>query len=177
MIFTETNVAGAFLIELNKLNDDRGFFARAFCTEEFADHGLETVFVQSNISRNLKKNTLRGMHMQVAPYGEVKVVRCTRGAVFDCFVDLRPESPTYLQWAGAELTEDNHRMLYIPKGCAHGYQTLCDEAEVMYLVSTAYHPDSERGYRWNDPAFGIDWPEKENLMISDKDRNWPLQQE
>lgn len=178
MIFHETAVQGASLIELNKLTDDRGFFARAFCTAEFAEHGLETVFVQSNVSRNRKRGTLRGMHMQADPHGEVKVVRCTRGAVFDAFVDLRPESPTYLQWFGAELSEDNHRTLYIPSGCAHGYLTLCDEAEVMYLVSASYHPESERGYRWNDPAFGIEWPKTPGeKIISDKDSSWPLLKE
>ncbi len=174
MIFKETAVQGAFIIELNELQDERGFFARAFCAEEFAAHDLETSFVQTNVSRNKYKRTVRGMHMQTEPHGEIKVVRCTRGAIFDAFIDLRPESPTFLKWFGAELTEENHRTLYIPKGCAHGYQTLCDDVEVFYLVSTAYHAESETGLRWNDPFFAIDWPEKTNAIVSDKDAAWPL---
>ena len=174
MTFTETDVAGAYIIDCNKLTDSRGFFARAFCTEEFAQHGLETRLVQANISLNHEKFTVRGMHMQAEPHGEVKLVRCTRGAIFDAMVDLRPDSPTYGKWAGAELTADNHRMLYIPKGCAHGYQTLVDDSEVFYLVTEGYNPGSERGFRWNDPAFGIQWPETAQAHLSDKDSAWAL---
>ncbi len=174
MLFTETAIAGATLIELNRLTDERGFFARAFCAEEFAAHGLETNFVQANVSKSAQKYTLRGMHLQAEPHGEVKLMRCTRGTVFDCLIDLRPESPTFKKWFGVELTADNHKMLYVPAGCAHGYQTLCDDAEVFYPVSTAYHPESEQGCRWDDPAFDIDWPEKDNPVLSDKDKAWPL---
>jgi dTDP-4-dehydrorhamnose 3,5-epimerase len=174
MIYTETAVAGAFIIDCSKLSDSRGFFSRSFCAEEFAQHGLESRFVQSNISLNHSKFTVRGMHMQADPFGEVKLVRCTRGAVFDALIDLRPDSPTFGKWAGAELTADNHRSLYVPKGCAHGYQTLRDESEVFYLVSEFYSPGSERGFRWNDPAFGIDWPEPVRAILSDKDSAWPL---
>ncbi len=175
MIYTKTAVAGAFIIDCNKLSDSRGFFSRSFCAEEFEQQGLESRFVQSNISLNHSKHTVRGMHMQIEPFGEVKLLRCTRGAVFDCCVDLRPDSPTRGKWAGVELTADNHRSFYIPKGCAHGYQTLCDQSEVFYLVSAFYNPESERGFRWNDPAFGIEWPEPAQAIISDKDRAWPLQ--
>ena len=174
MIFTETAIPGAWIVDCKKLSDPRGFFARAFCAEEFAQHGLESAFVQANLSGNKLRHTVRGMHMQAEPYGEVKVVRCTRGAVFDVFIDMRPESPSYLKWFGAELTQDSHRMLYIPKGCAHGYQTLCDDSEVFYLVSTPYQPSSERGIRWNDPFVGIEWPEMNHAVISDKDSGWPL---
>lgn len=174
MTFTETDVAGAYIIDCNKLTDERGFFARSLCSKELSDRKLECNFVQSNISLNHHKYTLRGMHMQANPFGEVKLIRCTRGSVFDAFVDLRPNSPTYGKWAGAELTADNHRSLYIPKGCAHGYQTLVDNSEVFYFVSTAYHPESERGYRWNDPAFGIQWPHTKNALLSEKDQTWPL---
>ncbi len=174
MIFTETAVQGAYLIELNKLSDERGFFSRAFCSGEFANHGLEPSFVQANVSRNKQKHTIRGMHMQTEPFGETKLVRCTRGSVYDVLIDLRPGSPTFCQWVGVELTEESHNMLYVPKGCAHGYQTLCDEAEVFYLVSTSYHAENETGLRWNDPFFRIDWPEKANVTVSDKDQTWPL---
>lgn len=174
MIITPIHVDGAYLIELNKLSDERGFFARAFCSNEFSDQGLKTNFVQANLSGNNQKNTVRGLHMQKEPHSEVKLVRCIRGAIFDAFVDLRPNSPTFGKWAGAELTQDNRKMLYIPEGCAHGYQTLCDDTEVMYMVSAFYHAESERGYRWDDPSFGIDWPEKQQAILSEKDKAWPL---
>ncbi len=177
MTYTETDVSGAFIIDISKREDSRGFFARSFCAEEFAEHGLEHRFVQANLSLNHKRHTLRGMHMQTEPHGEVKLVRCTRGAVFDVVIDLRPDSSTYKQWAGVELTAGNHRMFYIPQGCAHGYLTLCGESEVFYLVSQFYHPESERGLRWNDPAFGIDWPQTEGMILSEKDRSWALFQE
>ncbi len=174
MIFTPTAIDDAWIIECKMLTDPRGFFARAFCAEEFEQHGLEANFVQANLSGNKLKHTVRGMHMQAEPFGEVKLVRCTRGVIFDAFIDMRPDSPTFLQWFGTELTQDNHRMLYVPKGCAHGYQSLCDDAEVFYLVSTPYQPASERGVRWNDPKIGIQWPEPARAIISDKDNAWPL---
>lgn len=177
MLFTPTAVDGAYIIEFEKRGDPRGFFARAFCAEEFAAHGLETTFVQANVSRSAEKFTLRGMHLQAEPHGETKLMRCTRGAVFDALIDLRPESPTFKKWIGVELTADNHKMLYVPAGCAHGYQTLCEDAEVFYPVTEFYHPESEQGVRWDDPAFGIDWPEKENPVLSDKDKAWPLWEE
>lgn len=175
MMFTETGLPGVYLIDVEKRSDDRGFFARAFCADEFVKHGLESSFVQANLSGNNKKFTLRGMHMQAGEHGEVKLVRCTHGAIFDVAVDLRKNSPTFGRWVGAELTRENRRMLYIPKGFAHGYQTLCDDTDVFYLVSAAYAPQSECGARWDDPLFAIDWPEKTSAILSDKDRNWPLQ--
>lgn len=174
MIFNPLDIDGAWRIELDKHSDERGFFARAFCAEEFEQHGLESRFVQTNLSGNVRKHTLRGLHLQTEPYGEVKVVRCTRGAVFDVFVDLRPDSPGYRRWCGMELTPDNGLMLYIPRGCAHGYQTLRDDTDVLYFVSAPYQPGSERGVRWDDPALAIDWPEKKNVILSEKDRAWPL---
>jgi len=173
MIFRETKLAGAFIIELEKLEDERGFFARAWCQREFEAQGLVSRFVQCNVSYNKKKGTLRGMHYQVAPYEEVKLVRCTRGAIYDVIIDLRPDSPTYTQWLGVELTADNYRMLYVPEGCAHGYQTLTDNAEVFYQVSQFYAPQCERGVRWNDPAFNIQWPIDHPIILSEKDQRWP----
>lgn len=171
MKFTETKLGGAYLIEPKRLEDERGFFARSFCQNEFKAHGLNPRVVQCNISYNKHKGTLRGMHYQVAPMAEAKLVRCTRGAIYDVIIDLRPESPTYCQWAPVELTADNRRMLYIPEGFAHGFQTLEDDTEVFYQVSEFYTPDCERGVRWDDPVFGIEWPETPTL-ISKKDKNY-----
>lgn len=173
MIFQETKLKGAFIIEVERIEDERGFFARAWCRNEFRPRGLESQLAQSNISFNWKKGTLRGMHFQVAPHEEVKLVRCTRGAIYDVIIDLRPNSPTYKQWIGVELTATNHRMLYVPKGFAHGYQTLENDSEVFYQASEFYAPECERGIRWNDPAFGIDWPDAETRVISSKDAHWP----
>jgi dTDP-4-dehydrorhamnose 3,5-epimerase len=173
MIFTETKLRGSFIIEMEPIRDMRGFFARTWCKKEFEEHGLKSTLVQANITFNREKGTLRGMHYQVAPYQEVKVVRCIKGALFDVIIDLRPDSPTYREWVGIELTENNYRMLYLPEGFAHGYKTLEDSTEVSYLVSQFYCPESERGIRWNDPGFGIEWPETRELVISDKDKNWP----
>jgi dTDP-4-dehydrorhamnose 3,5-epimerase len=172
LIFNPTDLQDARLIELKYIGDDRGFFARSFCAQEFATNGLHAVFVQQNSSQSLKKGTIRGLHYQNAPYAEVKVMRCLRGAIFNVIVDLRPESPTYKRWQGFELTADNRHQLYVPEGFANGYQALVDEAEVAYLVSSAYAPGAEGGVRYNDPAFGIDWPH-EVTVVSDKDRNWP----
>ncbi|CAN5152257.1 dTDP-4-dehydrorhamnose 3,5-epimerase [soil metagenome] len=173
MIFTLTEVPAAVAVDVEKHADPRGFFARVWSSEEFAGQGLSTDFVQANMAFNHRKGTLRGMHYQIAPHQEAKLVRCTRGAIFDAVLDLRPDSPTYRQWAGLELSSDNHRMLYIPEGCAHGYQTLADDTEVFYLVSASYSPQAERGIRYDDPSFGIDWP-LDVSTISEKDRAWPL---
>jgi dTDP-4-dehydrorhamnose 3,5-epimerase len=173
LIFTETTVSGAFVIDLEPRGDERGFFARTFCRAEFEEHGLNPYIDQCNLSRSVQAGTLRGMHFQLPPHEEAKLVRCTRGALYDVALDLRPDSPSYLRWVGAELTAENHRMLYVPEGCAHGFQTLVAETEVFYQVSAAYAPDAERGVRWNDEAFQIEWPEVEDRVISDKDRSWP----
>ncbi len=172
MLFHETKLVGAFVIELEKREDTRGFFARGWCQKEFEDHGLVAQVVQTNISYNRKKGTLRGMHYQVAPFEETKLVRCVRGGIYDVIIDLRPESPTYKQWIGVELTAENYKMLYVPENFAHGLQTLEDDTEVIYQVSQFYTPGAERGMRWNDPAFRIEWPQ-DIEVISDKDADWP----
>jgi dTDP-4-dehydrorhamnose 3,5-epimerase len=173
MIFTETELPGAYVLDLERREDDRGFFARAWCANELGDLGLETRIVQANVSFNRQKGTLRGMHMQVAPHAEVKVIRATRGSVLDVIVDLRPDSPTYRRWTGVELSAENGRALYVPEGFAHGYQTLEDDTETFYLVSAFYAPDAERGVRWDDPAFGIEWPDPAGAILSEKDATWP----
>lgn len=173
MVLRDTKLKGAFIIEAERTGDERGFFARAWCKKEFEAHGLDSRLVQSNISFNKKRGTLRGMHYQVAPHEETKLVRCTTGAIFDVIIDLRPESVTYKQWIGVELRATNHKMLYVPKGFAHGFQTLEDNTEVFYHVSEFYSARSERGVRWNDQTFGIKWPETESRVISEKDKNWP----
>lgn len=173
MIFTELAVAGAFVIDLEKREDARGYFARAWCAREFEEHGLNPNLVQVNLSFNDEAGTLRGMHFQRAPHEEAKSVRCTRGAIYDVVLDLRPDSPTYKDWAALELSADNRRMLYVPEGCGHGYQTLTPETETLYQVSAFYAPDSEGGVRWNDPAFGIDWPDAPRRILSEKDASWP----
>ncbi len=173
MRFTETTVRGAYLIDPERRGDERGFFTRLWCRDEFAERGLTADFVQCNDSFSARRGTLRGLHYQDAPYGEVKLVRCVRGAVFDVLVDLRRESPTYTRWFGTELTADSRRMLYVPEGCAHGYLTLQDDSEVVYPVSRLYRPEAERGIRWNDPQFSIEWPIKESLTLSPKDQQWP----
>ena len=172
MIFKETKLQGAYIIDPTIIGDDRGFFARAWCQKTFAEQGLNAALAQSNISFNKFKGTVRGMHRQIAPAAEVKLVRCTRGAIYDVIVDLRPDSITYKQWVGVELTADNHRMLYVPEGFAHGYQTLEDDCEVFYQVSQFYSPSHERGARHNDPAFGIEWPVP-ITTVSTKDQQWP----
>jgi len=169
VIFRETKLKGAFIIEPERTEDERGFFARTFCQEEFKAHGLNPRVVQCNISFNKKRGTLRGMHYQVAPCEEAKLVRCTSGAICDVIIDLRPDSSTFKQWIAVELTADNRRMLYIPEGFAHGFQTLEDNTEVFYQMSEFYHPECARGIRWNDPVFGIEWAVDE-LILSDKDR-------
>lgn len=171
MIFTETPLNGAFLIDLEKRGDERGFFARAFCEREFANHGLITRIVQANNSLSAQKGTLRGMHYQLAPKAETKIVRCLRGALHDTILDLRPSSPTFGQSFGADLTAENRRMIYVPKGFAHGFITLTDDTEAFYLVDEFYAPECERGIRWNDPRFAIHWP-GQPVVISDKDHNY-----
>jgi dTDP-4-dehydrorhamnose 3,5-epimerase len=173
VIFSETKLKGAFVIEIQKLTDNRGFFARSWCQNEFSEHGLTARILQVNISYNIKKGTLRGMHYQATPYEETKLVRCTKGAIYDVIIDLRPDSPTYSQWIGVHLTADNYKMLYVPENFAHGFQVLEDNTEATYQVSQFYTPGSERGIRWDDPKFGIDWP-MEVRVISEKDGSWPL---
>jgi dTDP-4-dehydrorhamnose 3,5-epimerase len=158
MIFTETKLRGAYLLDLDKHEDERGFFARAWCVDEFKKHGLNQRLVQCNISFNKRWGTLRGMHYQGEPYEEAKLVRCTRGALYDVIIDLRRDSPTFKEWFSVELTAQNHRALYVPEGLAHGFQTLVDNTEVFYQMSEFYHPECTRGVRWDDPAFAIDWP-------------------
>ncbi len=172
MIFTETRIPGAFVIDVKRIEDERGFFGRAFCQKEMKEHGLNEVVAQTNLSSNRKKGTLRGLHYQTAPHEESKLVRCTRGSLFDVLVDLREGSPTFCQWFGVTLTADSFTMLYVPEGCAHGFLTLEDNTDIMYQVSTFYAPESEKGLLWNDPAFNIEWP-FEPAVISDKDRNQP----
>ncbi len=171
MKFTETALKGAYIIDIEPHRDERGFFARGWCANELAEHGLVSRIAQANISVNDKRGTLRGMHYQVPPHGEVKIVRCTKGALYDAIIDLRPDSPTYKEWVGVELTADNYRMLYVPENFGHGFVTLVDDTEAYYLVTEFYTPGSERGLRWNDPAIGIKWP-LEPVVISEKDRNW-----
>ncbi len=172
MLFTGTKLKGAFVLEPERREDNRGFFARTFCQREFESHGLNPLVVQCNIAYNMKKGTLRGMHFQNPPFQEAKLVRCTKGAIHDVILDLRPDSPTYKQWVSAELSEDNHKMLYVPEGFAHGYQTLSETAEVIYQVSQFYAPEYASGVRYNDLAFGIQWP-LEVTSISELDKKWP----
>ena len=173
MIFERTPLDGAYTIALERREDARGHFARAFCAREFADHGLETTFVQTNLSFNAKAGLVRGMHFQAGEEAEVKLVRCVRGAIYDVIVDIRPGSPSYLQWFGAELSEDNGLTMYVPRGFAHGYQSLTDGATAHYMVSAYYAPASEGGLRHDDPRLGIRWP-RAVTDLSDKDAAWPL---
>ena len=171
MIFTETKLKGAFVIDIERREDPRGFFARAFCQHEFEAHGLKPIIAQANLAFNHKKGTLRGMHFQFPPSAETKLVRCIRGAILDIIVDLRPESPTYLQSIAVELSEDNGRALYVPERFAHGYQALRDKTETSYQVGEFYTPGSEGGLLYNDPRLGLQWP-LPVAVISDKDRVW-----
>lgn len=173
MIFTATTLKDAYVIDLELREDNRGAFARTFCAKDFEAHGLKPTVAQCNLSYNYKAGTLRGMHYQIPPAAETKLVRCTKGAIYDVIIDMRPDSPTYLQHFGVELTEDNHRALYIPELFAHGYQALTDGAEVVYQVGEFYTPGYERGLRYDDPAFGIQWP-MPVTVISEKDAAWPL---
>lgn len=173
MIFRESGLEGAFVVEVDRIEDERGYFARTFCHREFREHGLTVEIVQANIAFNLRRGTLRGMHYQAAPYEEAKLVRCTRGAVYDVIVDLRAGSPTFCRWISIELTAENGVMLYVPEGFAHGYQTLEDDTETSYLMTAYYQPSAGRGVRWDDPAFGIRWPETEERTINERDCSWP----
>ena len=172
MVITETELKGAFVIELKPFEDLRGFFARAWSDREFEAAGLNARFVESNISFNEKKGTLRGMHYQLPPYDQTKLVRCTRGSIYDVIIDLRPDSPTFKQWVAKELSAENHLMLYVPGEFAHGYQTLEDSTEVSYQTTAYYAPEHGRGVRWNDPAFKISWP-IDNLVMIERDREYP----
>lgn len=174
MIFTETKLKGAHIIEPQPIEDERGFFARTFCQDEFKAHGLNPCVAQCNISYNKKKGTLRGLHYQAPPHAEAKLVRCARGAIYDVIVDLRPESPTFKQWLSVELTAANRRMLYVPERFAHGFQTLEDDTEVFYQMSELYHPECARGVRWDDPAFRVIWPATTGRSISIRDRHHPF---
>lgn len=172
MIFSETKLKGAFLIEPERKEDQRGFFARTWCQQEFEDHGLNSKLVQCSISFNNRKGTLRGMHFQEAPFEETKLVRCTKGEIFDAIIDLRPNSETFKKYFSVILNEENRLMLYIPPGFAHGFQTMTENAEVFYQMSQFYSPEHSRGVRWNDPAFGIQWPADDRIII-DRDSNYP----
>jgi dTDP-4-dehydrorhamnose 3,5-epimerase len=172
MFFRETKVKGAYVIDLDRRVDDRGYFARAWCQKEFQAQGLTARLAQVNVSFNVRKGTLRGMHFQLPPYQEAKIVSCTRGAIYDVVVDLRHDSPTYMQWDGVELTAGNRCQLYIPEGCAHGFQTLDDNSELLYLMSEFYSPQHARGVRYNDPSFNIAWPLPPQCL-SEADRAWP----
>lgn len=173
MIFTPLALAGAYQIDLEPRTDERGFFARVFCADEFATHGLPTEVKQSNLSHNRHAGTVRGMHYQSAPHAEAKLVSCVRGAIYDVLVDLRPDSPTFCRWVGIELTAENRRQVFIPEGFAHGFQTLTDDCDVFYQMFAFYHPASARGVRWDDPAFGIVWRAGAGAHLSDRDRSYP----
>lgn len=172
MIFSTTKLQGTVIVDLEPHADDRGFFARSFCRREFEEHGLDPCVAQCNVSFNVRRGTLRGMHWQAAPHGEAKLVRATRGVVWDVAVDLRLDSPSYAQWFGVELTAESRRALYIPPGVAHGFQTLVPNTEIFYQMSTAYAADAQHGFRWNDPAFSIAWPIDPPFM-NERDATYP----
>jgi dTDP-4-dehydrorhamnose 3,5-epimerase len=173
MRFTPSPIAGAWIIDIEPIHDQRGFFATTWLPEQFREHGIDPALAQCNLAFNHKRGTLRGMHFQAAPHAQAKLVRATRGALLDVIVDLRPESATYRKWDAVELTADNRRTLFIPAGLAHGYLTLADDTEAFYQASTPWAPQAESGVRWNDPAFGIRWP-FQPTVISEKDQHWPL---
>jgi len=172
MLFTQTRVSGAFVVDLDRHEDERGFFARSWCQREFQAHGLDPCVAQCNVSYNHFAGTLRGIHFQAHPHEEAKLVRCTKGAIYDVVVDLRQRSETFRQHDGVVLSEDNHRALYVPEGCGHGFLTLTDKSEVFYQMSQYYEPTAGRGLRWNDPSLGIQWPEAVRV-ISERDRTYP----
>ena len=171
MVFIETKLKGAYIVDLDLIEDHRGFFARSFCKREFENMGLASEYVQQNISYNKKKGTLRGLHYQKAPYEEVKLVRCIKGAIFDVIADIREDSPTYLQWIGVELSEENRKMIYVPKGFAHGFQTLTDDSEAMYMMSEFYHGDHGETILYSDSKIGIRWPISDSIITNDKDKS------
>jgi len=172
MIFARTRLDGAWLIDIERRGDERGFFARTWCRQEFAARGLDTEIAQESLSLSRQHGTVRGLHFQRPPHDETKIVQCTRGAIFDAIVDLRRHSPSYLRWQGFELTAENRQALYIPKGCAHGFQSLTDDVEVFYRISTFFAPEAADGYRYDDAAFGIAWP-LPVTVVSERDRGWP----
>jgi dTDP-4-dehydrorhamnose 3,5-epimerase len=173
MIFTPTSLKDAYLVDVERRADERGFLARTFCERAFAEQGLPMRIVQSSTINSLRRDTLRGLHYQEAPHREIKLVRCTRGSIFLAMVDLRPGSPSRNDWLGVELTAENERLAYVPEGFAQGYQTLEDDTEVLYHMSHHYVPEAARGVRWDDPAFGIEWPPADERIISQRDRAWP----
>ncbi len=173
MIFTELSLQGAYILELQPRTDERGFLARTFCRQELAEYGLDTCIAQCSISFNIQRGTIRGMHYQVSPYAEAKLVSCTKGSVYDVIIDLREDSATYLKWEAVILSEQNRSMLYVPQGFAHGFQTLQDNSEIFYQISEFYHPESARGLRWNDPELGIPWPLADKI-VSRRDNSFPL---
>lgn len=173
MVFSETDLQGVYVIEPERFEDERGFFAPTFSQQEFEKRGLESRFVENNISYNRSRGTLRGMHYQASPHGQAKLVRCTRGAIFDVAVDLRPDSSTFRRWVGVELTAENRLMCYLPGDVGHGFQTLEDDTEIFYQVSTVYRPDAYRGLRWDDPAFCIEWPLADKRIIIARDNSYP----
>jgi dTDP-4-dehydrorhamnose 3,5-epimerase len=173
MIFKETKLHGLYIIEPERFEDQRGFLAPSFSQREFEERGLTGCFVENNISYNHRRGTLRGLHYQAAPYGQAKLVRCTRGAIFDVAVDLRPNSPTFRKWVGLELSAQNRLMMYLPGDLAHGFQTIEDDTEVFYQVSTFYQPEANMGWRWNDPAFSIEWPLPDDCVINKRDATYP----
>ncbi len=173
MNFIETELKGVFLIEPNRFEDERGFFASSFSSREFEKHGLTGCFVENNISHSRRRSTLRGLHYQAAPHGQAKLVRCTQGSIFDVAVDIRPGSPTFRKWVGHELSAENRLMMYLPGDVAHGFQTLQDDTEVFYQVSDFYAPDASRGLRWDDPAFGVEWPLDGPPIIIARDAAYP----
>lgn len=177
MKFIETKLKGAYVIEIEPISDNRGFFARSWCQQEFSDRGLNSNLVQCNISFNAKKATLRGMHYQAKPHEEAKLVRCTRGAIYDVIIDIREDSSTFKSWCAIELSAENCKMLYVPEGFAHGFQTLEDNTEVFYQMSNFYHPESAKGIRWDDPTLAVDWLLTEDLIVSLKDQQYPLFEE
>ena len=172
MKFTETNLKGSYIIELEKFEDERGFFARTFCEEEFKKHDLNPNLKQISIAYNKKKNTIRGMHYMKAPNEEAKLVRCSSGSIYDVIIDLRPKSPTFKKWFGIELKASDYKMIYLPEGFAHGYQTLENNTEVIYHMSIIFVPESYSGVRYNDPAFNIKWTQSDNLIVSEKDKSY-----
>ena len=173
MTFIETQLKGVFIIEPKRFADERGFFAQSFSARQFEERGLTPLVAECNISYNRSAGTLRGMHFQRAPHAQAKLVRCTRGSIFDVAVDLRPESPTFKRWVGVELTAESRRLLFVPEGFAHGYQTLEDDTEVFYQVSERYAPECAGGVRWDDPAFGIAWPDVGRRVLIDRDAEYP----
>ena len=173
IIFTETKLKGAFIVDPQKFEDERGFLSRSFSAKEFESRGLNPSIAECNISFSKKRYTVRGMHFQRPPFAQAKLVRCTKGAVYDVIIDLRPDSPTFKQWVGEELTAENRRMLYVPEGFAHGFQTLEDDTEVFYQITNFYNPDSEGGVRWNDPEFGVEWRATDGITINARDQNYP----